>query len=528
MTHSPDDIQPDAGPTDVSQTVPALPSPSSSPEYLDSVDGTVPSAEAGTEEPAARRPGRRRGLVVGAVLGVALVGGGVAYGVGRLSGGGAQPDEMIPASALAVVSVDLDPSAAQKIDALRFARKFPELKTRIGGGDDLRKVLFDLVSESGDVTTSWKDVEPWLGSRAAVAVLPAKDELDEPVPVVVVAVTDEAKAKTGLREVAPDARCEVADGFAVCAEDQDVATRAVADASSASLADDPTYAADMKRLGDHGVLAAWGDLGRVKKAAPDLLGGLGGVAGSFAGAGDELKGRYVAAVRFDGPHLELAGRAVGLDVPKLSGSTDVGSLPDDTLVALGYSSADALVKALWDQVHQAAESMNGAEELDAEVSSLADAYGVRVPDDVVAAVGSQLAVAVGPGTTPQLAVRVNGSRDSLDRVVNAVEQVSGGMVTVATATSGSSTVLASDQSYASAVAKGGALGRSERFTDAVGDAEGAQAVLFVDIAGLVASYGDQLWLDDADLEAVKPLSAVGLTVRQDGDALVYRARLATR
>lgn len=39
--------------------------------------------------------------------------------------GGAQPDEAIPAGALGYVRVDLDPSAEQKINALRLLRSVP-------------------------------------------------------------------------------------------------------------------------------------------------------------------------------------------------------------------------------------------------------------------------------------------------------------------------------------------------------------------------------------------------------------------
>jgi len=251
-----------------------------------------------------------------------------------VTAGDPQPDAMVPSSALAMVSVDLDPSAGQKIDALRFARAFPELKARIGGGEDLRKVVFDAVSGPAGFTGSWQDVEPWLGERAAVAVLPAADELDDPVPVVVLAVTDEGKARAGLRTAVPAASCQVADSFAVCARDPATVTRAMADAAEKSLAEDGTYADDLGSLGDHGIVAAWANLDRVSAAAPDLLSGLRGVGGSLAGAGEQLKGRYVAALRFDGPHVELAGRVEGAGLPRVGGSTDVGTLPADTLVKL--------------------------------------------------------------------------------------------------------------------------------------------------------------------------------------------------
>lgn len=478
--------------------------------------------------PSTSRTGRRRGLVVGATAAaVALIGGGVAYGVGQLSGGGAQPDERIPASAMAVLSVDLDPSAGQKVDALRFARKFPELRSRIGSGDDLRKVVFDAISDSSDVSASWKDVEPWLGDRAAVAVVPAADELDDPVPLVVLAVTDEAKATSSLPTVLKDASCEVADGFAVCAQDADVVKKAVTDAASKSLADESAYAKDVDRLGDRGIVSAWVDLGRIKDAAPDLLSGVGGLAGSVASASSgQLKGRYVAAVRFDGPHLELAGRVTGAELPSLHGSADAGSLPENTLAALAIGDAGRAVQAAWDRLHDAAAGLGGAEQLDQEIANLADTYGVTLPDDLVAAVGDRLTLAVGPSSTPQVAARLTGSGESVDRLVAALEQASG--TSLATSKADGATVIASDEAYAEAVAKGDGLGSSDRFKDAVPDQDSAQAVLFVDIAGLVTSYADQLGVGATTRDQVAPLAALGVSAHQDGDTLDYRVRLTTR
>jgi hypothetical protein len=435
---------------------------------------------------------------------------------------------MVPASALAIVSVDLDPSAGQKIDALRFARAFPELKAHIGGGEDLRKVVFDAVSGPAGFAGSWQDVEPWLGERAAVAVLPAADELDDPVPVVVLAVTDEATARAGLRTAVPEASCQVADSFAVCAQDPATVTRAMADAAEKSLAEDGTYADDLGSLKGHGIVAAWANLDRVSAAAPDLLSGLHGVGRSLAGAGEQLKGRYVAALRFDGPHLELAGRTEGAGLPRVGGSTDVGTLPADTLVALGFGDADTVVGSVWERVREAASGLGGEQAFDDEVSTLSSTYGLTLPDDLTAAVGDRLTVAVGAGSTPQVALRVTGSADSIDRLRGAVERVSGSALQVATATSGSATVLATDQAYATAVAQGGGLAGTDGFRAAVPDADKAQGLLYLDIAGLVSAYGPQLGIDPSTVQRMRPLSALGVTVHQDGDALDYRLRLVTR
>jgi hypothetical protein len=127
-----------------------------------------------------------------------------------------------------------------------------------------------------------------------------------------------------------------------------------------------------------------------------------------------------------------------------------------------------------------------------------------------------------------VAVRVTGSTDSVGRLRGAVERASGSALQVATATSGRATVLATDQAYATAVAQGRGLAEADAFGDAVPDADRAQGVLYLDIAGLVSAYGPQLGIDASTLQQIRPHSALGITVHQDGDALDYRLRLVTR
>src|SRR4051794_31554643 len=113
------DDQPGARPpADPTPTVPAYGGWSGSPDVL-------------AAEPPERSPRRAPWALVGgiAVLVLALVGG-VTYAVGALSGGGSQPDDALPTGAFAYVSLDLDPSAAQKIDAFRFLRTFPALRDK--------------------------------------------------------------------------------------------------------------------------------------------------------------------------------------------------------------------------------------------------------------------------------------------------------------------------------------------------------------------------------------------------------------
>ena len=68
---------------------------------------------------------------VGAAVAVAVVAavtlGGTAV-VSALGGGGAQPEDVLPANAIAFAKLDLNPSAGQKLAVFQLASKFPKSK----------------------------------------------------------------------------------------------------------------------------------------------------------------------------------------------------------------------------------------------------------------------------------------------------------------------------------------------------------------------------------------------------------------
>ncbi len=164
--------------------------------------GQSPSAEG-----APRRGRGGKGLAIGisAALVVGLLGGGAVFAYSKLSGGGPQPEEALPASTVAFMKVDLNPSAGQKVDGFRFARKFPELRKQLEGLDengDLREEVFKAIQKSGDATDLdyEKDIKPWLGDRMAVAAV-KDDGGSGPIPVFALAITDQDKAKEGLDKI---------------------------------------------------------------------------------------------------------------------------------------------------------------------------------------------------------------------------------------------------------------------------------------------------------------------------------------
>ena len=508
----------------------------------------------GTTLPVRGASGRKRGAVIGGgLLAVALVGGGAAYAVVALGGGGTQPESAIPSSAMAIVKVDLDPSAGQKLDALRFARTFPDLKQALGDSDDPRESLFKALRAEDQLSGDWAtDVAPWLGQRGALAVLPAAAPEGEPTPVVVLAITDAGRAEAGLAKVSKGkAACEVSGEFAICAQDRAVAAKAVADAARSSLADDPTYRKDVAALGEDGIASGWVDLARVVDAAPALSGALGsgglttgllgstlagvGGVGGAAGAGADVKGRYVVALRFDGTALDLVGRVEGADLPKLTGTSGVGDLPAGTLAALGVGGADQAVNEAWKQLKATFDTVgdqDGPGMVDQQVAQIKEQFGITIPDDIAAALGSRAVLSLGPPADqdmPAIALRVSGDRPTLTKLVGVVDDNGGEFwPPMAQVNAGSDTVVATSQIYAEAVAKGSGLAASKVFADAVPDADEAQQVVFVDIAALVKAYGGPLDMSEADRKNLQSLSALGFSSGRDGSASTFKVRLTTR
>ena len=79
---------------------------------------------------------------------VAIVGGTAAVGGGwlafsKLNGGGPQPESVLPADTVAFMKFDMNPSAGQKVAAVRFALRFPDAKGKVNETSDLREVAFD-------------------------------------------------------------------------------------------------------------------------------------------------------------------------------------------------------------------------------------------------------------------------------------------------------------------------------------------------------------------------------------------------
>ncbi|SDP52777.1 Protein of unknown function [Pedococcus dokdonensis] len=481
------------------------------------------------------RGGRGRTVaLVGGILAIVAVGAGGAFAFQQVSGGGAQPESVMPANTMAFAKVDLDPSAGQKLDAIRFIRKFPDARGEVKEDSDLRQVVFKGLQDDGQLkgVDYAKDVEPWLGQRIGVGLVPGATDDAEPTAVVALAVTDQDKAKASLPKIAKsaEAQCQLVEEFALCTDGSDKLAAVATAVGKGTLADSKNFTTDMADLGEDGVASAWFDAEPLAKATKSLdVGSM--IPGMTAGPATSQTGRVALALRFDGPHLELAGHTNGASV-KFAGSktgTGLGQLPDTTLAAVSIANAGDQLEAGWPALEKAVKDSVGEQEFADGVDQVEQELGISVPDDLYAALGSQFSLVFGGMGEGQSELRIaavsDGDKAVLQKLVDAAGQGMGaGDMTLKPA--GGATVVSLSDGYADELASNHGLGDTARFKDAVQDADSARVAGFVDIAGLVTEFKDELGADEAKNFA--GLSALGFTVSGEGNSADFSLRLTTK
>jgi hypothetical protein len=523
---------------------PSEPPPGGPVEYLDSRggDGTPPSSSGG---------GRRTTVVaVAALVGAAAVGG-AAWAAWSFFSTGAQPAEALPGSTLGYVSIDLDPSGGQKIEALRTLKKFPAFGDNVdlGTDDDIGEWIFDkLDSESGCEDIDYADdIEPWLGDRFAVA---AVDTGDGPAPIFVAQVSDEDAADAGLTKLRDcgagnpdDGAWAIADGWALIGADQETVDAVAADAADSTLADDDDFRQWTDAAGDDGIVSMYAAPSAGQALADlltdnlDDLGGLGvpGAQDRVDEATAQLQGFEGAAatIRFDdgGLEVEVAG-GVGAKRATLAAGGDgakaVSTLPDDTAAALGFGLEfeDGWLDELLDPL--AEQTGESVDDLLAEAN---EQFGLDLPEDAETLLGSSLTLAIdadfdpeafmateGPGEVSGAGVKILGSADDIDAVLDKFRSAVGGADEGALDSDSGDGVVAigPDADYRKVLLEDGGLGDTDRFKRVVEHADDATGIVYLDFDALDGWIAD-LTGDDEVRDNLEPLSAFGASAWQEDD-----------
>jgi hypothetical protein len=504
-------------------------------------EATLPGDElAFGSGPTARRRWGLIGVAAGIVL--ALLVGGVVFAVGKLSGGGTQPEELVPASAFAFAKLDLDPAAGQKVAAMQFLRHFPDAADALGESDDLREAIFGQIAEDAGLNYA-DDVEPWLGDRFAVAAIPGTAG-QGPDFGVYLQVSDQDKAAGSLAEMFSDEGAPAAvafrKGYAVISQDQVMLDRVEAAAADGALSSASTFESDMADLGGDEVAAAWVDLeaalATIVASAP---GGLAGLQAEQQRALDAFQGRIALAARFTGDYAEIFGRTVGFDATDgLSRSAKpVGpvmrNLPPSTGVALAISGIGSGLDQTWPNMTDALGQAGGGEleQLEAMLAQLEDQYGLKLPEDLATLLGEPTLFAFDLGTfrsqVPLVGLRAvtdpAAAEDVVQKILSVLEFEFGVDVSslpVHWETAGDSLYITSDASYTQALQQGGVVA-DPAFETALPDLDTAQVALWVDVDGIESGIPS-----DAMDPVASHIAGVGFTAGyQDSGDATFRLRV---
>jgi hypothetical protein len=455
--------------------------------------------------------------IIAALAMVLVVAGGGIFAYGKLGGGGEQPADVLPGTAIGYARVDLNPSAGQKVAAVRFLMKFPSVKENLGltgENDDLRQKLFEQIKKSAgddlaDVDFE-KDIKPWLGDRAGFAALPPADGKDEPVPVVAVQIKDEDAANKGMDKLLANEKDKpgraFTDGYMIIGEDQATVESAVATAKDNPLSKNAKFAADMDKLGEQGFVSGWVD---AKALAPftdkvdsKQLANLGDATGAVA-------------LRFDASYVELKGVGSGDKSVKVDGANAadvITKLPESTAGAIAISGGETLIDTVWKQVQK-----SGGENFQSMIDEVADATGLTLPDDLKSLAGKNLSVSIDKDTSngPKIAARMETDPGKAEPVVRKLTALlrerADENIPIETAKDANTLVVSTTQEYAEEVLKDGSLGDTENFKQALPDTSGAVMIGYVDFEGL--SSLSRRFKD----ENVSALRSAGIVTRSTGD-----------
>jgi hypothetical protein len=548
--------------------MPAGPPPPGPPEYLQQGAGYPLPPSGGTS-------GRRKALIAGGAivgLGAATA---VAFGAMWYFGTGPQPAEALPDSTIGYVSIDIDPSGQQLLEARETLEKFPAWNDQgISGKKDLREAVFDEVLADAPCELDYNDdIEPWLGDRAAAAAVDLGE--DEPTPVLVVQVKDADKAEAAFQkfnECEPEAEGQAAGWaisgeWAVLAETEDIATQVAEDAKDKPLSEDDDFKKWTDEAGDTGILTAY--------AAPEAGKWLAENAGGFMGMGlssegcvsepvppdSDLEGvdpfetycdessaeempdevteiledfsGAALTVRFDDGALEVetATSVEGFGFEALTSSDQAGesieTLPEDTAAAIAYG----FEEGWFEDFLEYAEASSGMGDLDELLAEAEAELGLDLPEDAETLAGESAVLALGADFDPAffesdasitelpVGLKIKGDPDAIQDVIDKIldsEVASEEDAELFVSDSeGDFVAIGPNEDYRQEILEDGDLGGSDTYENVVRESDDAASILYVNFdAG--GGWLEEIFAGDDELqENIAPLEGAGVSAWAD-------------
>jgi hypothetical protein len=481
-------------------------------------------------EPAPR--GRRSLLaVVGSVVAVVLIAGGGYAAWQFFAGGGPRPAEVLPATTFALVTVDLNPSGGQKVEAIKTLREFPSWKKRTGitPDSDVIKAIFDEVTKDGPCTSLdyEQDIKPWIGNRAGLGGVRLGD--GKVAPVLALQVEDREKARSGFAELV---RCgepsESQFGFTttddyVIASDSTAHAEAIASAGhDKPLSEDGDFQTWTEEVGGPGIVNAYLGPQSVEvlkessaSGLDELTGGDPATRNQLADAFKEFKGA-AAGLRFNDGGIELAFAGGGAaDENATTVGRGVGDLPADTAAVLALAVPQK-------QMDKLKASGDDADSLLSMARMFTDGTGLELPDDLITLLGDSLSVSVGgdapaslddvssPADLP-IGLLIHGDETRIQDVVSRVEARTGARLADVPATLAArdgKVAISSSDAYAADLLADGSLADTRAYQDVITHAGEAQAILYVSLQNKWVDVLDGAGGNDKEAEEVAKNLAV--------------------
>jgi hypothetical protein len=517
-------------------------------------------------EPA--QPPRTRGrgatiAIVASVVAVVVIAGGGFAAWRFLAGGGPRPAEVLPASTFAVLSVDLDPSGGQKIEAIKTLRKFPSFREHTGvrpDSDVVKAIFDDTVGKECKAVDYADDVKPWIGQRAAIGGVEL--DKDKPLPAVAVQVKDKGAAGKGMAKLADCAKKNgesdfgytVGDDYAIISDSTAHAKAIEAAGAKNPLSEDAAYQKWTDAAGGSGIMNAFVSQraatifkdsfsGELESAGPGTSKQLDDAVADFKGAG--------ASLRFNDGGLELAIAGGGVkQVADKNVSDHVAELPKDTAALVAGAIDGKKVADGLQGVFEGLGSIGGV--FGGNTTDLEDQVeqqtGLRLPDDLVTLLGDSFSVSVGGDAPADLSAvqsaadvpvgyLVRGDDAAVKDVVDRIQQRLGVRLEDLPATfdtADGKAVLASNPDYAKQLLSKGSLGDSADFKDVVPHADKSPFVLYLSLdndwssslAKAARSTGSKS--DKEIAEDIEALKALGVSAWNDGSTGHALVRLTVK
>ncbi|MEO7351228.1 MAG: DUF3352 domain-containing protein [Marmoricola sp.] len=498
----------------------------------------------------------KRGLiaVVASVVAVVLIAGGGVAAWKFFLGGGPRPAEVLPGSTFALVTVDLNPSGGQKVEAIKTLRKFPSWKKRTGvtPDSDVLKAIFDEAFKKGPCKALdyERDVKPWIGNRAGFGGVLLGES---PAPVFALQITDPDKARTGFAKLVKCADAgddefgfTTTDDYVIASDSTSHAKAIAAAGKKSTLAENADFQKWTDEVGGPGIMNAYMGPKSIQILSESTGSGLDEITGGDPAAQDQLADAFkkfkggAAGLKFadGGMELAVAGGAAA-DAKTATVGKHVGDLPKDTAAVLALAVPPKFLDKLRSSSSKDLLSMG---------DFLTAGTGLKLPDDLITVLGSSLSISVGgdapanlkdisnPADLP-IGLLIHGDETKIKAVVAKVEANTGANPSDIPATLASKdgkVALSTTSGYADDLLGNGSLADSKTFKDVVSHADEAQSVFYMSL--------DNEWMDrlrdqaveenDKDFKEVVDnlavLRAVGAGTWSDGDTRHGLLRIALK